>query len=184
MPPEKSAEPEPAKKGKGKKRKGGGMDVLPISDGPMKLEDCQCDECNEMRKMNLRFAGGCECYNKYYPKPNDPNVENPKPAPESEPAAEPEPEPEPETIEVQAQAPPAPPPPPAYDEYEADVNGTGITIRALNNTHTINQGNNERFDSGCETSDEVDRRVSYRSFMLLFIILITSPVEKDQRLPR
>lgn len=47
-----------------------------------------------------------------------------------------------------------------YDEFEANLNGTGITIRVLKNSHTVTDViDSQDEDSGCETSAEICGKV-------------------------
>lgn len=117
------------------------------------LPECDCDECNEMMQMRLSGGGGCSAC-------------NPSAVPKKCKCPDPEPEPY------------VPPPPPicpplreankviratkeeqAYDEFEANLNGTGITIRVLKNSHTVTDVIDSE-DSGCEMSDVCGKKVS------------------------
>lgn len=129
-------------------------------DDSLHLKECECDECNEMKNMRLR--GGCDDCNEVRRLSGG---RNPCPCPE--------PVPEP-VIQYIPQMPICPTLPEAgvvrtatpeeegcYDEFEANLNGTGITIRVLKNSHTVtNVLDSENEDSGCEMSNEICGKVN------------------------
>lgn len=140
----------------GSERFTGGMDSS--FDDSEKLPECDCDECNEMRQM--RLSGGCNTCNQSVPRKK---CKCPEPEPEPEPIYEPPPCPHVAESNVVTKATKEEG---AYDEFEANLNGTGITIRVLKNSHTVTDViDSENEDSGCEV--DVGRKKVSCSFEIL-----------------
>ncbi|KAL5293170.1 hypothetical protein ACFFRR_011752 [Megaselia abdita] len=167
----KQALKEKASKGKKGKREKGGMDSG--LENTEKLQECVCDECREMDQMRLaggcdvsgRLTGGCDDCDEIRRLTGGCGACNERSGRKKCKCEEPQPVPAPPYF------PPTPICPPMaesqvvrkataeegdYDEFEANLNGTGITIRVLKNSHTVTDVlDSENEDSGCEMSNEI-----------------------------
>lgn len=154
------------KSGKKGKREKGGMDSEKsevvferLKGGMDSVEEYDWDECYEMERLKGGGIAGCNaCNNQGRRK-------------KCKCTAEPEPEPEPPYVPPPPICPPisesqvvrkaTPDEEGEYDEFEANLNGTGITIRVLKNSHTVTDVlDSENEDSGCEMN-EICGKVSY-----------------------